>query len=121
MDGTVPDPDGLETFERVLGRPANTDKPMQGVREISYDHLFARVWDRPGLSLRDRSLVTIAVLAAGGHGDQLRAHLRGARSRGITEDEVLEVMVQVAHYAGWPAGMTGQGAVEEVFGEDGGR
>lgn len=115
MDETTPDPRGLETFERVLGRRANTDKPMQGVREISYDHLWARVWRRPGLSLRDRSLVTIAVLAAGGHEDQLRAHLKGARSRGVELEEILEVMVQVAHYAGWPAGMSGQVVAEQVF------
>lgn len=115
MDDRTPDADALRSFERVLGRPANTDKPMQGVREISYDHLFPGVWNRPGLSLRDRSLVTIAVLAAGGHEDQLRAHLKGARSRGVELEEILEVMVQVAHYAGWPAGMSGQVAAEQVF------
>lgn len=115
MDDHKPDPDGLETFRRVLGRPPNTEKPMRGVRELSYEHLFADVWNRGGLSLRDRSLVTVAVLAAGGHTAQLRAHLEGARSRGITEKEVLEVMVQVAHYAGWPAGMSGQVVAEEVF------
>ena len=119
MEDRAPDPTGVETFQRVLGREPNTSKPMEGVRALSYDHLFGRVWNRSGLSLRDRSLVTLAVLAAGGHGGQLRAHLQGARSRGITRTEVLEVMVQVAHYAGWPAGMSGQVAAEEVFdGED---
>lgn len=118
MDDAEPDPRGVKTFERVLGRPPNTDKPMQGVRELSYDHLFADVWSRPGLALRDRSLVTIAILAAGGHEAQLRAHLKGARSRGLDRDEILEVMVQVAHYAGWPAGMRGQIVAEQVFADE---
>lgn len=111
-------PDGKETFERVLGRPPSGERPARGVRGISYDHLWPEVWNRPGLSLRDRSLVTLAVLAAGGHLPQLRAHLAGARDRGIELDEVLEVMVQVAHYAGWPAGMSGQVAAEEVYAEE---
>lgn len=120
MDRSDTEAAGKETFERVLGRPPSTAKPMEGVRELSYDHLFARVWNRPGLSLRDRTLVTLAVLAAGGHEAQLRAHVRGARSRGFSREEILEVMVQVAHYAGWPAGMSGQVVAEEVFaGEDG--
>lgn len=118
MNDSTPDGRGLETFERVLGRPPNLEKPLQGVRELSYDHLFARVWNRPGLSLRDRSLVTLAILAAGGHTAQLRAHLRGARRRGMTREEVLELMVQVAYYAGWPAGMSGQVLAEEVFEEE---
>lgn len=109
---------GRAAFERVLGREPNTDKPMRGVRELSYSHLFPEVWDRPGLPLRDRTLVTLALLAAGGREAQLRAHLKGARSRGIPLEEILEVMVQVAHYAGWPAGMSGQVLAESVYSSD---
>lgn len=109
---------GRAAFERVLGRKPNTEKPLQGVRELSYSHLFPEVWDRPGLPLRERTLVTLALLAAGGREAQLRAHLKGARSRGIPLEEVLEVMVQVAHYAGWPAGMSGQVVAESVYGEE---
>lgn len=113
---------GIAAFQRVLGREPNLDKPMQGVRELSYSHLFPDVWDRPGLPLRERSLVTVALLAAQGREGQLKAHLKGARSRGIPLEEILEVMVQVAHYAGWPAGMAGQVTAEAVYaeGEDGG-
>lgn len=109
---------GRAAFERVLGREPNTDKPLQGVRELSYSHLFPEVWDRPGLPLRDRTLVTLALLAADGREAQLRAHLGGAKSRGIPLEEILEVMVQVAHYVGWPAGMSGQVLAEAVYGED---
>ncbi|MDX1566869.1 MAG: carboxymuconolactone decarboxylase family protein [Longimicrobiales bacterium] len=114
---SLPASRGVAVFERVLGRPPNTDKPMQGVRELSYSHLFPGVWDRPGLPLRERSLVTVALLAAQGREGQLRAHLEGAKSRGIPLEEILEVMVQVAHYAGWPAGMFGQVMAEAVYPE----
>ena len=106
---------GRSTQQKVLGK--TTDKPLSAVRELSITHLFAHVWNRPQLSMRDRSLITIALLAAQGRPDQLRDHIRGALSRGIPLDEILETMVQVAHYAGWPAGMSGQIVAEEVFGE----
>lgn len=109
---------GRAAFERVLGREPNTEKPLQGVRELSYSHLFPEVWDRPGLPLRERTLVTLALLAAGGREAQLRAHLKGAKRRGISLEEILEVMVQVAHYAGWPAGMSGQVLAESVYGDE---
>jgi 4-carboxymuconolactone decarboxylase len=87
------------------------------VRELSITHLFAHVWNRPTLSMRDRSLITITLLAAQGRTDQLRDHIRGARHRGMTRDEIMETMVQVAHYAGWPSGIGGQIVAEEIFAE----
>ncbi|MGH7555975.1 MAG: carboxymuconolactone decarboxylase family protein [Longimicrobiales bacterium] len=117
MEGSQADPAGLATFERVLGRPHG--KPLTGIRELTINHLFAHVWNRPGLSMRDRSLITIALLAAAGRPDQLRSHVRGARSRGMTDDEIAEVMIHTAHYAGWPAGVAGQAIADEVAAEDG--
>jgi len=111
-----PDSEGLRAFQEVLGKPA-PHKAMVGVRALTIDHLFASVWTRPQLPLRDRSLITIALLAAQGRADQLRDHVRGALLRGLTREEILEVMVQVAHYAGWPAGMSGQTIAESVFEE----
>ena len=104
---------GRSTQQQVLGK--TTDKPLTGVRELSITHLFAHVWNRPHLSMRDRSLITIALLAAQGRADQLRDHIRGAASRDISREEIIEVMVQVAHYAGWPSGVSGQIIAEEVF------
>lgn len=106
---------GKQAYERILGQPF--DKPLLGIRELTVDHLFGEIWNREGLSDRDRSLVTIALLAFQGHRDQLLAHIRGARRRGMTRDEILELMVQVAHYGGWPAGASGQAAVVHVFNE----
>jgi 4-carboxymuconolactone decarboxylase len=115
MDGAQPDPAGLETFERVFGRPHS--KPLTGIRELTINHLFAHVWNRPGLSTRDRSLITIALLAAQGRPDQLRDHMRGARSRGITREEMAEILIHTAHYAGWPAGASAQIIADEVYAE----
>jgi 4-carboxymuconolactone decarboxylase len=116
MNEAVPDAEGLERFRAVMGR--SFTRPLTGVRELTINYLFASVWARPHLSLRDRSLVTVAVLAAQGRTDQLRDHIRGARSRGMGLDEIVEVMVQVAHYAGWPAGAGGQVIAEAVYAED---
>ena len=76
------DRNGVEMYEKVLGQPEPADRPLTGIREPSINHLFAKVWTREGLSIRDRRLITIALLAAQGRRDQLRSHLRGARIGG---------------------------------------
>lgn len=67
--------------------------------------LFDEVWEREGLSKRDRSLVTIAALTAMGKLDQLQFHLAFARQNGVTDDELEEALLHLAFYAGWPNGM----------------
>ncbi|MFT4228335.1 carboxymuconolactone decarboxylase family protein [Micropruina sp.] len=67
--------------------------------------LFDEVWEREGLSKRDRSLVTIAALTAMGKLDQLQFHLAFARQNGVTDDELKEALLHLAFYAGWPNGM----------------
>ena len=64
---------------------------------------FGMIWSRPGLALRDRSLVTVAQLAALGKADELKAHLAGALNLGITKEELVEVLMHTAIYAGVPA------------------
>lgn len=67
---------------------------------------YGDVYSRPGLNQRDRALITVAMLAAmGGCEPQLDVHLRGARNAGLTRDELEEVMIHVAPYAGFPAAM----------------
>ena len=73
--------------------------------ELTDDVLFGDVWKRPGLSARDRSLVTVAVLAATYRPDQLASHLRLALANGLTRDELVEALTHLAFYAGWPSGM----------------
>ena len=77
---------------------------------------FGMIWDRPGLALRDRSLATVAQLAALGRADELRAHLRGALNLGISQEELTEVLMQTAIYAGVPVANEALKAAAEVFG-----
>ena len=77
--------------------------------------LFGDVWKRPGLSPRDRSLITVAALIAMNRPDQLRAHLARARENGVTQDELVETITHLAFYAGWPSAVTAVGVAREVF------
>jgi len=83
--------------------------------ELTDDVLFADVWNRPELSARDRSLVTVAVLTAGGHTDQLRFHLGRAVENGVGQDELVEAITHVTLYAGWPNGMAAMAVAKEVL------
>ena len=70
--------------------------------EMSVGHLFGDVWARPGLSLRDRQLVTLAANIALARPTGNYSHYRSAKHIGITQQEICEVIIQVGHYAGWP-------------------
>ena len=83
--------------------------------ELTDDVLFADVWNRPELSARDRSLITVAVLAAGGHTAQLGFHLGRAVENGVTQAELIEAITHVTLYAGWPNGMSAMGVAKQVF------
>jgi 4-carboxymuconolactone decarboxylase len=73
------------------------------------------VWERPQLPPRDRSLITVAALAAGGDTDQLTYHLRLARDNGLTEEELIEAVTHLAFYAGWPKAMSAMTIARKVF------
>ena len=79
--------------------------------------LFDEVWERDGLSKRDRSLITVAALVAMGKPDQLAFHLEYARSNGATETELKEAITHLAFYAGWPNGMSAMTVAQQVFGD----
>ena len=70
--------------------------------EMSVGHLFGDVWARKGLSLRERQLVTLAANIALARPSGNYSHYRSAQHIGIKKEEIFEVMIQVAHYAGWP-------------------
>jgi 4-carboxymuconolactone decarboxylase len=70
--------------------------------EMSVGHLFGDVWARPGLSLRERQLVTLAANIALARPTGNYSHYRSSKHIGITHEEICEVMIQVGHYAGWP-------------------
>ena len=73
--------------------------------QLTDDVLFGDVWKREGLSPRDRSLITVAVLAATYRPGQLDSHLKLALQNGLSQDELVEALTHVAFYAGWPSGM----------------
>ena len=83
--------------------------------QLTDDVLFGDVWARPGLSPRDRSLVTVSALIAMNRPDQLRSHLQRARDNGLTEAELVEAITHLAFYAGWPSGVTASTVAREVF------
>jgi 4-carboxymuconolactone decarboxylase len=83
--------------------------------EITDDVLYADVWERPQLSRRDRSLVTVAALIAMNRPDQLRSHITRARTNGVTLEEIVETITQMAFYAGWPNAVSAIAVAREVF------
>ena len=74
--------------------------------ELTDNVLFADVWDRPGLSQRDRSPVTVSALIAMNRPDQIRSHLARALGNGVTREELIEAITQLAFYTGWPSAVT---------------
>jgi 4-carboxymuconolactone decarboxylase len=79
------------------------------------DVLFGQAWERPQLSKRDRSLITVAALTTGGNTEQLVHHLGRAQDNGVTEEELIEVITHLAFYAGWPKAMSAMAVAKQVF------
>jgi 4-carboxymuconolactone decarboxylase len=88
---------------------------MPKLAELTDDLLIGEIWSRPGLSKRDRSLITISVLTALARGDALHAHLNRALDNGVTRDEILEMITHVAFYGGWPTAMSAAGIARKVL------
>ena len=74
--------------------------------DYTNDVVYGDLWERPGLSKRDRSLVTLAALIATYRPEQLESHLTRAVGNGVTREEITEVITHLAFYAGWPAAMS---------------
>lgn len=83
--------------------------------QLTEDVLFADVWAREELSARDRSLITVAALVAGGNTEQLSFHLTKANANGLSETELVEAITHLAFYAGWPKAMSALMVAKEVF------
>jgi 4-carboxymuconolactone decarboxylase len=82
--------------------------------ELTDEVLFGDVWARPGLSPRDRSLVTVSALVALNRTEQLRSHIRLGVQNGLTEVELVEAITQLAFYTGWPCAVGAVGVLREV-------
>jgi 4-carboxymuconolactone decarboxylase len=100
-------------------RPSTPGGPYADIApaldDLTQRVLFGEVWERPGLSKRDRSLVTVAALVAGYRTNELPFHLGRALENGVTPDELIEAITHLAFYAGWPAASTAVGIAREVL------
>ena len=83
--------------------------------ELTDDVLFGDIWERPGLSKRDRSLITVATLIALYRTNELPFHLGRALENGVTKDELIELITHLAFYAGWPSSMTAIMIAKDIF------
>ena len=83
--------------------------------KLTTDFVFGDIWEREGLSKRDRSLITVAVLTAMYRTDRLRGHVARALQNGVTRDEIGEVITHMAIYAGWPTAVNAARVAKEVF------
>lgn len=83
-----------------------------------YEFAYGDIYSRPGLVARDRQIGTIAALTALGHNSQqLKAHILAGMNTGLTREEIVEVIIQMAVYAGFPAAMNGLAVAKEAFSE----
>jgi 4-carboxymuconolactone decarboxylase len=84
--------------------------------ELTDDLLFGDIWERPGLSKRDRSLATCAALIALGKTEQMNGHFPRAVENGVTKEELVELITHMAFYSGWPTAMSAVSKMRELFG-----
>src|SRR5438477_11486763 len=100
---------GLEVRKQVLGEKyvesalRTATSFNEDFQKLVTELAWGAVWSRPGLPRKTRSMLTIAMLAALGQHEELKLHVRASRNTGVTQDEVKEVLLQVAVYAGIPA------------------
>lgn len=85
--------------------------------EITDEVLFGDVWERPGLSKRDRSLITVTTLIALCRLNELPFHMKRALDNGVTKDEIIEMITHLAFYSGWPTANSAVGIADQVFSE----
>ena len=112
---------GQEMLQKVDGQGG--DAVIESLQDIAPDFAqyliefpFGDIYSRPGLDLRSREIATVAALTAlGNAAPQLKVHIGAALHVGLTQDEIIEVIMQMAVYAGFPAALNGLFAAKEVF------
>ncbi len=105
---------GRERSEGALANANDFDRPFQ---ELALRYCWGKVWGRPGLDRRTRSIANLAMLTALGKPNELRIHLRGALTNGVTRAEIQEVLLQTCIYCGVPAAGEAFRVAREVFEE----
>jgi len=117
--------DGMTIRRRVLGEP-HVERASKAITDLDEDFqtlitesAWGTVWSSDAISLRERSMLTIALLAALGHEEELAMHLRATSSTGATLADIREALLHVAIYAGVPAANTAFRIAKTVFAERG--
>lgn len=105
---------GEEYVDRAIREADDFSRPLQ---ELVTEYAWGTVWARPGLGLRERSLITIAALTALGRDRELKLHIGAGLRHGLTREEIREALLHVAVYAGMPAGVEAFRIAREVFQE----
>ena len=114
---------GLDVRRAVLGAEyvdasvANTNDFMVDFQKLVTEYCWGDVWTRPGLERRQRSMLNLAMLTALNRPNELRLHLRGALTNGVTRDEIKEILLQACIYCGIPAGLDAFKVANELFKE----
>jgi len=101
--------------DRALAKGQDSfNKPLQ---DLVTEYCWGAVWGREELSLRDRSMINLAMISILNRGHELKAHIRGALTNGLSKDEIREVLLQVAIYGGVPAAVDSFRIANEAFAE----
>ena len=114
---------GLQTRREVLGTEhvdraqANLNEFNAPFQELITRYAWGEIWDRPGLSRRERSLITLAMLVALNREPEFRLHIRAALNNGVTAEEIRELLIQAGIYCGLPAANAAFHAAEQVINE----
>jgi 4-carboxymuconolactone decarboxylase len=122
MDKTTHDK-GLEIRKAVMGEAfvtnalKNVDEFNKPFQELVTEYCWGAIWGREELPLKTRSMLNLAMLSILNRPNELRAHIKGALTNGVTRSEIREVLMQVAIYAGVPAGVDSFRIAREVFAE----
>lgn len=107
---------GDDYVDRSLARATPLSQPLQ---ELITEYCWGRVWERDTLPRQTRSLLTVAMLMAGGHLEELATHVRGAIRNGCTAEEVAEVVIHGSIYCGVPASLSAMRVVQKVLEAEG--
>ena len=114
---------GMAVRRQVLG-DEHVDRAVAATTPFTRDfqdlitaYAWGEIWTRPGLDRRSRSMITLTALVALGHHEELAMHLRAARTNGLTDDEIKEVLLQTAIYCGVPAANAAFRIAQRVLGE----
>ena len=105
---------GEEYVNRALARTDDFNKPLQ---DLVTEYCWGAVWGRDGLSRRDRSMINLAMISILNRHNELKIHVKGAITNGLTKEEIGEVLLQVAIYGGVPAAVDSFRIANEAFAE----